>query len=200
VLALLPESAFGGLAAAPEPVTPQGYSDHMVIDGNRAGMAVAFDHKKHVEREGGDASCARCHHLSDWGGQATSCARCHRDMYQPTSIFDHELHVARLGTGPGCTSCHVDESAPKDTAHTKPCLDCHTHMLPANAVIRPKNPPRLGLAVGYVRAMHGLCVKCHEEKAADPSLNKPTLGQCATCHTGDVPVFDPAKPEDRMMR
>ena len=199
VLALLPESAFGEIAASqPQPVSPSGYADRIIIDGNRAGLSVAFDHKKHVEREGGDTSCARCHHLSDWGGRATSCARCHRDMYRSTSIFDHGLHVARLGSGQGCLSCHVDNTVAKDAEHTKPCLDCHTHMLPSNAVIRPKNPPHLGLAVGYLPALHGLCIKCHEQRAADPRVNKPALGQCATCHTGKVPAFDPVKPEARM--
>ena len=200
VFALLPESAFGGPSSQLQPVSPSGYSDRIILDGNRAGMAVAFDHKKHVEREGGDASCARCHHLSDWGGRATSCALCHREMYTSTSIFDHKLHVERLGTGQGCASCHVDNAVAKDVNHTKPCLDCHTRMLPQNAVIRPKNPPRLGPAVAYVSALHGLCIKCHEERAADPRVNKPALGQCTTCHTGKLPAFDPTKPEDRSFR
>ncbi len=197
VLAFLPQSTFAGLALRSQPVTPPGFADRIIIDGNRSREAVAFDHKKHVEREGNDASCARCHHLLDPGERATGCARCHRDMYQLTSIFDHRLHAARLGTGKGCVSCHVDDTAAKDTAHTKPCLDCHTRMVPTAAVVRPRHPPQLGPAVGYVEAFHGLCIKCHEERAKDPRVNKPALGQCATCHTGKVPVFNPLKPDDR---
>jgi hypothetical protein len=39
---------------------------------------------------------------------------------------------------------------------------------------------RLDLAPGYAAAMHGSCVKCHEERAA--AVGRPLLGECATCH------------------
>ena len=197
VLAFLPLSAWAGLSLKSQRVTAPGFGDKIVIDGNRKGEAVAFDHKAHVGREGGDASCARCHHLQIPGERATGCARCHRDMYETTSIFDHRLHETRLGRGKGCASCHVDEDAPKDVAHTKACLDCHKHMLPQNATLKPRQAPRLGLAPNYVTAIHGLCVSCHEERAKDARVNKPALGQCGTCHTGKVPAFDPLRPDDR---
>jgi Ni/Fe-hydrogenase subunit HybB-like protein len=197
VLAFLPQSAFAGLSLKSQRVTAPGYGDKIVIDGNRMGESVAFDHKAHVGREGGDTSCARCHHLQNPGERATGCARCHRDMYQKTSIFDHRLHESRLGREKGCSSCHVDEAAEKDLAHTKACLDCHKHMLPQAATLKPRDPPRLGPAPSYVAALHGLCIKCHEERAKDARLDKPALGQCATCHTGKVPAFDPLRPDDR---
>lgn len=197
VLAVLPESALAGLALKSQRVTAPGFGDKIVIDGNRTKFAVAFDHKAHVGREGGDASCARCHHLQNPGERATGCARCHRDMYEPTSIFDHRLHESQLGRGQGCASCHVDPGAVKDAAHTKACLDCHKHMLPQSATLKPRQAPRLGLAPNYVTAMHGLCISCHEERAKDARVNKPNLGQCGTCHTGQVPAFDPLRPDDR---
>jgi hypothetical protein len=200
VLAFLPQSAFAGLAGPRAPVTPPGFGDRLVIDGNRARDAVAFDHRRHVEREGRDASCPRCHHLLKPGEQATGCARCHRDMKRATSIFDHRLHATHLGSRRGCVSCHTDDAAAKDAAHTKPCLDCHTRMLPTGATIRLRKPPRLGLAPGYVEALHALCVGCHEERSRDPRVGKPALGQCATCHAGNVPVFDPLRPDDRERR
>ncbi len=197
VMALLPGSVFAGLRGVKQPVSPVGYADRFIIDGNRAREAVAFDHKKHVEREGGDASCARCHHLVFAGERATGCARCHSDMFRPTFTFDHDLHAARLGQRKGCVSCHDDPEAPKDAAHTKACLQCHTRMVPANAGVKPRHPPHLGDATGYVPALHGLCIGCHEVKAKDPVVAKPGLAQCATCHAGKVPAYDPMRPDER---
>jgi Ni/Fe-hydrogenase subunit HybB-like protein len=195
--ALLPGSVFANLRGAPQPVTPAGYADRIVIDGTRTSKAaVLFDHKKHVEREGGEASCARCHHLVFVGQEATGCARCHRDMYMPTDTFDHRLHAARLGGKAGCATCHADGQL-KDEAHAKPCLDCHKRMIPAKATILPKHPPRLGAAPGYVPALHEACIGCHKERAKDARLGKPKLGECATCHAGKVPPFDPKQPDAR---
>jgi Ni/Fe-hydrogenase subunit HybB-like protein len=195
-LALLPQSVFAGLRGVKQPVAPAGYGEHIVIDGNRSREAVLFDHKKHVEREGGDASCARCHHLVFAGERATGCARCHSDMFRATDTFDHRLHEARLGAGKGCATCHVDDAL-KDQAHAKPCLDCHKRMVPTNAAIQPQHPPRLGMAPGYVPVIHKACIGCHEERAKDARLNKPKLGECATCHSGKIPVYDPTRPDDR---
>lgn len=200
VLAFLPQTAFAGLPVPRQPVRPPGLSDRIIIDGNRAGEAVAFDHQKHVEREGNKTSCAKCHHLVDKGGQAGSCAQCHKDMYVSTSVFDHSLHAEQLGANAGCSKCHSDANAPKDTEHSRACLDCHTKMVPQGATIKPRHPPRIGAASGYVPALHGLCVHCHEERSRDAKLKKPTLGECASCHNGKVSHFDPMKPEERPVR
>ena len=38
-------------------------------------------------------------------------------------------------------------------------------------------------AASYMTAMHGLCVKCHEEKVEqDPGQFQPAFAQCASCH------------------
>jgi len=200
VLALLPHSAIAGMATVLQPVTPPGFGDQIVIDGNRAREAILFDHKKHVEREGGDNSCPVCHHLVLAGGRGTGCARCHRDMYQTTSIFDHDLHAARVGPGRGCALCHGDANAPKDLAHTKPCLECHTGMVPAGAANQPRSGRLSPIASGYVYALHDTCIACHQKRAQDARVGKPALGQCATCHAGKVPAFDPGRPDDRQPR
>lgn len=197
-LALVPERAVSGVALRPAPVTPVGYSDRMVVDGNRGDLAVAFDHKAHVTREGGDRSCGRCHHLNRPTDQATGCAACHRDMEVATSIFDHDLHARRLDAGPGCAACHLRDDEPKDSAHGRPCLECHTRMVAEGARVRPRAAPRIGPAPGYRPAMHGLCIPCHEERARDVTLNQPALGQCATCHPGSgTPALDPMRPDER---
>jgi hypothetical protein len=36
------------------------------------------------------------------------------------------------------------------------------------------------VAVGYVNAMHGLCISCHTRMIE--SRKKPDLARCATCH------------------
>jgi hypothetical protein len=197
VLASLPGDVVAGVQGIAQPVTAPGYAEKIVIDGTRtSSAAVLFDHDAHVEREGGDASCSRCHHAVRAGERATGCARCHRDMYRPTDTFDHRLHEARLGSKAGCATCHLDD-AEKDAAHTKPCLECHTRMFPVNARIQPQHPPRLAAAPGYVPALHGLCIECHRERAQDARLHMPALGECATCHAGEVPAFDPVRPDER---
>lgn len=195
-VALLPGPVLAGARGIASPVQPAGLADRIVLDGARPSEAsVLFDHKAHVGREGGDASCARCHHLVFSGERGTGCGRCHRDLYQPTSIFDHRAHEARLGPGAGCGRCHGHEAA----ASTRPCLECHVRMVPAAATLRPRHAPALGRAPGYAPALHGLCIGCHAERAKDARLNKPTLGDCRTCHAGKVPAFDPLRPGDRQV-
>lgn len=193
-LALLPGAVLAGARGVGLPVQRAGYADRIVLDGARPSEAsVLFDHKAHVGREGGDASCSRCHHLVAAGERGTGCGRCHRDLYRPTSIFDHAAHEARFGPGDGCARCHGHEA----TAAQRPCLECHVRMVPAEARLRPRHPPALGPAPGYALALHQLCIGCHAERARDARLNKPTLGECRTCHAGKVPALDPMHPGDR---
>jgi hypothetical protein len=196
-LGLLPGSVVAGRVYEAHPVARVGYAPKMVLGGDRTDAAVLFDHQAHVDREGGANSCGRCHHLLKPGETATGCSRCHRDMFQPVSIFDHELHQRRLGGSSGCAACHTDDAEPKDFAHGRPCLSCHTRMVAAGTPLPPKNPPRLGSAPGYVPALHGLCVGCHQERAKDPKLAKPHLGDCATCHKAEQTPMNPMKPDER---
>jgi len=119
-------------------------------------------------------------------------------MWVETSIFDHDLHARRLESGDRCSACHVDPDEPKDTEHLKPCLECHTEMAVPGATVELRNPPHLGMAVGYANAFHSLCVDCHEERATDQELDRPDLAQCASCHTDVVPELDPMNPDNRI--
>ncbi|MBN1652755.1 MAG: Ni/Fe-hydrogenase cytochrome b subunit [Deltaproteobacteria bacterium] len=194
-LALVPASALGETPIPPRPVTAPGFGEEIIIDGDRAAEAVLFNHQEHVDME--DGNCASCHHLLRPREQATGCSRCHRDMNLKTSIFDHTLHIARLKKGPGCVACHSDIDRPKDLAHSKPCLECHTGMIPEGAAIRPRDRSRLALAPGYTTAMHGLCIGCHEKVSKDMDSKVNRLDQCATCHTGKERALDPMNPDVR---
>ena len=42
---------------------------------------------------------------------------------------------------------------------------------------------KAGLAVGYMDAMHGLCIKCHERQVqTDPDTFHRSFAECAYCH------------------
>ena len=191
-LALVPEYAFYGGALRDESTTP-GFAEKMVLDGNRSDLAVHFNHALHISIAD---NCATCHHLVRPGEQATRCSHCHRDMERETNIFDHGLHAKRVEQGPGCSACHEPGFPPGDASHTKPCLKCHTKMVPSGSIILPKSAPWLGRAPGYKKAMHNLCIPCHKKNA---DVGKQDLWRCATCHPASgIPTLDPFRPDERV--
>jgi hypothetical protein len=157
----------------------------LMIDGNRDGRLVLFDHKDHERRLGGTDSCGQCHHLNMPLDEQTSCSECHRDMYEPTPTFDHAEHVRQTGGNSGCVKCHDDPAAAKTAETSAACMDCHADMVAANARIDPP-ADRFNDAVGYMDAMHKLCIKCHEEQvSAEPGTYPPELADCRACHDVD---------------
>jgi len=154
-----------------------------MIDGNRNGRYVLFDHDAHIERvkESG-GTCVKCHHMRMPFDKATSCFKCHSDMYLPKSIFDHSFHARKLGGNSHCSECHTDPALPKTMENTKDCLSCHEGMCPEGSFVKAKEGRRPYLAAGYMKAMHGLCIGCHEE--AQKTLKKPhaDLTICTNCH------------------
>ena len=158
-------------------------------------------------------TCGTCHHLNMPFDQNTSCCECHRDMYIPTDIFDHAFHVAKLGGNDGCADCHDRDAtetvgvnrrdnAPdpgwrgrfikwatsptksKSLGNASGCAKCHEDMIVADSLV---NPPEEGakelVAAGYMKAMHGLCISCHEQKLKeDPQRYDPHFADCANCH------------------
>ena len=155
------------------------------IDGNRNGTLVLFDHARHVQRTGGQMACAVCHHLNMPLDQNSSCSECHRDMYEPTAIFDHQSHVQKLEGNAGCQQCHQDYAQVKSAETATACAECHQEPTPPARVVE-EMAPRWGKAVGYVDAMHGLCIECHQRQAEDaPGIFPASLGQCAGCHNTD---------------
>jgi hypothetical protein len=146
---------------------------------------VLYNHAAHVERAGGDSSCAACHHLSMPLDRNTKCSQCHRDMYRSTSLFDHAYHVHQLGGNEGCTECHGDYAAAKNYATAKACGECHAAPAAAEPILAAPGP-RWHKAASYMDAMHGLCITCHEKSIAQsPEQCTPTLGRCDTCHDAD---------------
>jgi hypothetical protein len=154
-----------------------------LIDGNRDGRLVAFPHDAHVERMNGAESCAQCHHQNLPLQKNSSCASCHRDMYSATDTFDHQEHIDALDGNRSCQRCHRDPHQPKTRATATPCADCHRDMVVEGSRVQPSKEGLKGLAPGYMDAMHGLCVTCHQEQAqAEPEKLGETFGECTTCH------------------
>lgn len=168
-------------------VLPEGgrMIEALLIDGNRDGRAVLFDHKGHQARQGQDASCGKCHHMNKPYSEATPCYQCHADMYSPTDIFNHDYHVKKLGGNSACAKCHTDPSAPKTRETATQCIACHNRMRSDNALVKVddrsfQNEP----ATGYMNAMHRLCLSCHKsELARRPELSE-NFARCALCHEG----------------
>jgi Ni/Fe-hydrogenase subunit HybB-like protein len=156
----------------------------LVIDGNRDGMVVLFDHNAHIRRTGGDTSCALCHHLNLPLDRASSCAECHRDMYDSTATFNHVSHVSELGGERGCAKCHA-AGVVKTYATATVCSNCHR----SPAVVRPVIAAvhgRWRSAAGYEDAMHGLCIPCHRRVVKEHPRSYPVaMTRCAWCHDVD---------------
>ena len=157
----------------------------LAIDGNRDGKLVLFDHAGHVERTGGDTSCAVCHHLDIPLDRNSSCYECHRDMYEPTSLFNHASHVRKLDGNNGCSQCHDNNASVKDYQTAAACTECHKSKSVPQPIIEVPNE-RWRDAPGYTDAMHGLCITCHQRKVAQSPQRYPAvLERCDNCHDED---------------
>jgi hypothetical protein len=164
----------------------------LAIDGNRDGTLVLFDHDAHAEREGGDPACAICHHLDLPYDRASSCSECHRDMYEPTRLFSHASHVTALDGNDGCTQCHADDAEIKTLETSTACVECHeTPEAPGAAAsgeppLVPSPNDRWLPASGYMDAMHGLCLGCHQRRTLEePARWGDALDRCDACHDAD---------------
>ncbi len=164
-----------------------GHTDVFVIDANRQAEFVLFDHESHIDglvAQGAD--CSTCHHMNKPYDKATGCHQCHADMYLETDIFNHDLHQKKLGNNAGCAKCHVDDSLPKVRKNTTACAECHPGMRQNDAV---GDPQKRNLAPGYMDAMHGLCIGCHQERKDTLAEKNEDFARCTQCHR-DTPGFD----------
>jgi hypothetical protein len=153
------------------------------IDGNRDGRLVLFPHRHHIEKLGQQESCGKCHHQNMPFDTNSSCCQCHRDMYAMTDTFDHALHVDKLGGNAGCVDCHRDDREVKSRETALACAECHADMIIADSLIAPPDEGLQGFAAGYMDAMHGLCITCHEQTLAEnPEQFDPAFAECANCH------------------
>jgi hypothetical protein len=144
---------------------------------------VAFPHQRIAERSGGKTSCVKCHHMNLPRDANSDCYECHRDMYLPSDAFRHDWHASVSGGRLGCTQCHpADLSRAASTA--KACDRCHKNLVPAGATVQVKTYR----AVGYVQAMHALCIGCHVQLARQSG--KPEFSRCAACHKERRNVLD----------
>jgi Ni/Fe-hydrogenase subunit HybB-like protein len=191
---------------------PAGLATGLLIDGDRRGVAVLFDHQRHQDRLGGQASCGRCHHRNLRLDRGTPCSVCHADMYRCTDTFDHQLHVTALGNNSSCIRCHDNPEAPKTREHATPCLECHAADV-IDCFTEERHPcvahthqgevactachdsatltggggdsshrARCGVAPGYRLAMHGLCIECHCVHQAEVGAKDPHMTRCGCCH------------------
>jgi len=164
----------------------------LVIDGNRDGNLVLFDHEGHAERlaPGGEwgkgkDSCALCHHLSMPLDQNSSCFECHRDMYERTNLFNHAYHVRNLEGNAGCGNCHVGRGGAKTMETAAACTECHADLAAPESVVDAPGE-RWREAASYRDALHGLCIACHEEMAREkPEAFPARLSRCEGCHDAD---------------
>jgi len=157
----------------------------LMLDANRNGEVVLFDHDDHAARLGEERSCETCHHLTKPLDENTSCFECHRDMYEPTSVFDHEIHVVAVGGNEGCGECHEGGDSVKSYETIPQCGDCHRAEISGRAFVEAPEAHWRN-AVGYTDAMHSLCVECHEREALNtPEEHPEDLNRCTTCHDVD---------------
>jgi Ni/Fe-hydrogenase subunit HybB-like protein len=164
----------------------------MLLDANRDGRYVLFDHDRHASRYDGEKSCALCHHMKKPYDQYTGCYECHSDMYLDVDVFDHDFHVVKTGGNPHCTDCHTDLSLPKTIENTKNCLECHKGMAVDGSRVEASSPRINAVTVGYMDALHGLCIKCHEEILKSMPEPNEDLPRCTHCHQSLPDLADEA--------
>jgi len=167
----------------PAPVHRARGAEKLWIDGNLDGNGVLFPHEDHENREGGKASCVKCHHMNLPRDRNTACAACHRDEYLAADAFRHDWHASPTGGRMACLECHPAGQV-RSAATAVRCDHCHKDLVPAGATIQVKHY----LAPSYVDAMHRLCIGCHTQKAREK--NKPAMAQCAWCHKEKRSVVD----------
>ena len=159
----------------------------LMVDGNRNGRYVLFDHEAHLTRvEGGKDGCVSCHHMNKPLDSATSCCECHRDEYLTVDLFDHQIHEDRTGGNPGCIRCHEGAASARVRANTPICTSCHPNMRPVGSRVQVTDPNMKDRPSGYMHAMHSLCIDCHRERKATLPVERQNLDECAGCH-GDLP-------------
>ncbi len=155
----------------------------LMIDGNRDGRLVLFPHDRHSETLGQKDSCRQCHHQNLPFDKNTSCYECHSEMYTTTDIFDHSSHIQKLGGNQGCVRCHQDQSEIKARNTSLACAECHTSMVVQDTFIKLPKKEMRGFAVGYMDAMHGMCITCHQQKIEKESHKYGSnFADCTNCH------------------
>jgi Ni/Fe-hydrogenase subunit HybB-like protein len=173
--ALLSPVPAQGRGVPPEPVHRARGGAVLWIDGNLDGYGVSFPHERMEKALGGPVSCAKCHHMNLPRDRSSGCYECHRDMYLTTDAFRHDWHASASGGRVACVQCHR-RGAARSAASAKGCEGCHGRLVPDGATLKVERYR----AVGYVQAMHGLCVDCHAQIARRDG--RPDFARCPACH------------------
>jgi len=150
----------------------------LMIDGDRDGVYVLFDHRGHQASYGDVDSCARCHHSNKGLDRATPCHECHADMVMETDVFSHTTHISELGGQGSCAGCH-DGGRPKTRRTATACTHCHAGMRPAST---DSSTTAAGVAPGYASALHASCIGCHNEEGIQEVDSHGMPLTCVPCH------------------
>jgi hypothetical protein len=163
----------------------------LMIDANRNGDYVLFDHDMHIEKQGGrnKTTCLRCHHMQKPYEEVSECYGCHADMYLAVDIFDHSFHVEKTNGNDGCIQCHTDPSAAKVRENTKACSECHETMRPEGTRVEIPKEKQTTMASGYMHALHTSCIGCHKEVMATLQEPNENFTNCTNCHR-DLPRLE----------
>lgn len=179
--ALMPGSKILSRGIEQVPVIPARGGSQLFIDGNNNKYGVVFNHQKHVDINGGEASCSNCHHMNLPLDKNSRCAECHRLMYAEADIFRHDWHASPAGANIPCRDCH-EQDMKRVSSSTKDCVECHADLKVSEATVQAEGY----MAPAYIDAMHDMCIKCHKQKA--PELEgKERLAECGNCHTTPRP-------------
>ncbi len=148
----------------------------LLINGNCDDFGVAFKHQDHIKRMSGQDSCSKCHHLNVPMDDQSGCYECHYQMYKLSDVFRHEWHNSPDGGNVKCGKCHSEgEERKKETAVK--CDKCHKN----STSISDSTVARSYMIPSYTQAMHGKCIKCHEEESVKSAKHE-NLGRCFSCH------------------
>jgi Ni/Fe-hydrogenase subunit HybB-like protein len=181
--ALLAPQPAASRGVAPQPVRRARGAATLWIDGDLNGDGVAFPHDRIAKQLGGEASCAKCHHMNLPRDRNSGCWECHSDMYLAADAFRHDWHASPAGGRLACRQCHTP-GLPRSSASARQCVACHKDLVPPGALIRVRQYK----AAGYVPAMHKLCRDCHTQRAKQEA--KPEFARCTACHRGRRSVTD----------
>ncbi len=153
--------------------------------------------------EGTPTECIDCHGddrnnvaSPDHSNFSTNCAECHsNDGWKPASIgpnFVHSWPLNGVHAMTSCGDCHTGEPPVYEGTPTE-CIDCH-------------DDDRAGAALDH-SGFSTNCSECHSNDGWRPASIGPSFQHpwpltgahastsCASCHTGDPPVYDNAPEE-----
>jgi Ni/Fe-hydrogenase subunit HybB-like protein len=164
---------------------PLSTTNTLLINGNRNDRSVLFAHDLHIQKHINTPNCGFCHHMNLTTAQVSQCSPCHTDMYLETDTFNHDEHMAAEGGNEGCRKCHTDTDVEKNRQTSVSCSSCHQEMKVSESFV-PVATNWTGIAPGYMQAMHGLCLNCHEQKEKEAGKVRRTgISGCTTCHKED---------------